>query len=59
MAEDKDPLVDDDVDDDEEAGEEELPESPALADHSVETVLPRGVSYKRGPNGKLTEVPND
>ncbi len=47
----------------EELGEEDeqevLPESPALADHSVETLPPRGVTYERGPGGKLIEVPND
>ena len=56
MAEDHDPLVDEE---DEETieedlvSEEELPESPALADHSVETLPPGGVTYERGPNGKL------
>ncbi len=57
MAEDHDPLVDEE---DEETieedlvSEEELPESPALADHSIETLSPGGVTYERGPNGKLT-----
>lgn len=59
MAEDKDPLVDD-VDEDEEdetveedlVSEEELPESPALVDHTVD-MSSGGVTYVRGPGGKL------
>ncbi len=62
MAEDKDPLVDED-EDEQENGEEELPESPALVDHTVETsdvdLSSRGVTFVKEPSGKLTQVPTE
>ncbi len=57
MAEDKDPPVeaDDGGDDEDEQEYGEFPESPQLADHSAETIdMSSGVTYERGPNGKLT-----
>lgn len=54
MAEDKDPLVDEEDETVEEdlVSEEELPESPALVDHTVE-MSSGGVTYERQANGKL------
>ncbi len=67
MAKDKDPLVEDDVEDE---GEEEFPESPALVDHTVDAsgldvpgkdvdLSSVGVTFVRGPGGKLTQVPTE
>jgi len=66
MAEDKDPLVDEEDESVEEdlVSEEELPESPALADnvvetHEVELSSGAGVTFVKEPSGKLTQVPTE